>query len=60
MDYGIKSFITAEQEKGSKVSTSSDAGEEDTDFHLLETSNKRKKQLQEKQPAVSLNLDPTQ
>ena len=42
------------------LSTSSDAGEEDTDFHLLETSNKRKKQLQEKQPAVSLNLDPTQ
>ena len=60
IDYPIKSFITAEQEKDSKDSTSSDAGEEDADFHLLETSNKRKKQLQEKRPAVSLNLDPTQ
>ena len=54
----MKSFITAEQEKDSKDSTSSDAGEEDDDFHLLKTSNKRKKQLQEKRPAVSLNLDP--
>ena len=60
MDYAIKSFITDEQEKDSKDSRSSDTGEEDTDFHLLETSNKRKNQLQEKRPAVSLNLNPTQ
>ena len=60
IDYAMKSFITAEQEKNSKDSTSSDAGEEDADFHLLETSTKRKKQLQGKRPAVRLNLDPTQ
>ena len=59
IDYAMKSFITAEQEKDSKDSTSSDAGEKDADFYLLETSDKRKKQLQEKRPAVSLNLDPT-
>ena len=41
MDYAMKSFMTAEQEKDSKNSTSSDAGEEDADFHLLKTSNKR-------------------
>ena len=56
----MKSFSTAEREKDRKDSTSSHAGEEDAGFHLLETSNKRKIQLQEKWPAVSLNLDPTQ
>ena len=60
IDYAMKSFIGAEQEKYSKDSTSSNAGEEDADGHFFETSNKRKKQLQEKRPAVSLNLDPTQ
>ena len=59
IDCAVKSFITAEHEKDSKDSTSSDTSEEDTDFHLLDTSNKRKKQLQEKRPAVSLNLDST-
>ena len=53
------SSITAEKENDSEDSTSSDAGEEDADFHLPEISKKRKKQLQEKRPAVSLNLDPT-
>ena len=33
--------ITAEQEKDSEDSTPSVAGEEDADFHLPETSNKR-------------------
>ena len=56
----MESSITAEQKKDSEDSTSSDADEEDADFHLPETSNKRNKQLQEKRPAVSLNLDPTQ
>ena len=60
MDHAMESSITAEQEKDSEDRTSSDADEEDTDFHFPETSNKRKKQLQEKRPAVSLNLDPTQ
>ena len=57
----MKSCTTVEQEKESEDSKSSDAGEEDVDFHLSKTSNKRKKQLQEKWPAVSLhvNLDPT-
>ena len=48
IDYAMKSYIADKQEKHSKDSTSSDAGEEDADFHLPETSNKRKKQLQEK------------
>ena len=60
MDHQIKSSITAEWEKDSKNSMSSGAGEEDADFHLPKTSTKRKKQLQEKQPAVDLNLDPMQ
>ena len=60
IDHAMESYITAEQEKDIKDSTSSDAGKEDADFHLLKTSNKRKKQLQEKRPVVSLNLDPTQ
>ena len=60
INYAMKSFITAEQEKDSKDSSSSDAGEEDADFDLLETFDKRKKQLQEKWPAASLNVDPTQ
>ena len=42
----MKSCTTAEQEKDSEDSTSSDAGEEDADFHFPKTSNKRKKQLQ--------------
>ena len=42
IDYAVKSFITAEQEKDSKHSISSDASEEDVDFHLLEASTKRK------------------
>ena len=60
IDRAVKSFITAEQEKDSKDSISSDASEENTDCHFLETSNKIKKQLQEKRPAVSLNLDSAQ
>ena len=60
MEHAMKSCTTAEQEKDSEDSISSDAGKEDADFHLLETFNKRKKQLQEKRPAVSLNFDPTQ
>ena len=60
IDHAMESSITAEQEKDIKDSASSDAGKEDADFHLLKTSNKRKKQLQEKRPVVSLNLDPTQ
>ena len=47
----MKSPIAAEQENDSKDSTSSDAGKEDADFHLPKTSNKRKKQLQEKRLA---------
>ena len=56
----MKSSITAEQEKHSENSTSSDAVEENADFHLPGTPIKRKTQLQEKRPAVSLNLDPPQ
>ena len=56
----MKSSIIAKQEKDRKDSTSSDTGEEDAGFHLPKTSNKRKKQLQEKRPAVSLNLYLTQ
>ena len=60
MDHAMESSTTAEQKKDSEGSASSNADEEDADFHLPETSNKRKKQLQEKRPAVSLNLDPNQ
>ena len=58
MDHAKESSIAAEQEKDSEDSTrtSSDACEEDADFNLPETSNKRNKQLQENRPAVSLNL----
>ena len=43
MDYAMKSFIAAEQEKDSKDSTSSDAGEEDADFHSLKHLTKERK-----------------
>ena len=41
-----------------EISLSSDAGEEDFNFGLPETSKKRK-EIQKKQPAVNFNLDPT-
>ena len=60
INHAMESSTTAEQEKDSEDSTSSDVGKENADFHLAETSNEGKKQLQEMRPAVSLNFDPIQ